>query len=102
MLFEPNAPPISQRIKALEELHLAGIETYAMIAPMLPGAEDLAAVLNGMVDSVLVDRMNYHYSDWVYRRYDLERAMRDGFFASGATKLVYEFAQQNTECRVLF
>lgn len=101
-LFEPNAPPINQRIKALEQLHVAGIETYAMIAPMLPGAEDLAALLNEMVDSVLVDRMNYHYGDWVYRKHNLESAMRSGFFTSGARKLVSDFAKENTECSVLF
>ena len=37
-LFEPNAPPIEDRIKALDELHKAGIRTYAMIAPVLPGS----------------------------------------------------------------
>jgi len=42
-LFEPGAPSIKERIKALEELHLAGIGTYAMIAPMLLGAEELAS-----------------------------------------------------------
>jgi len=36
--FEPNAPPIKERLVALGELHRAGIKTYAMIAPMLPGA----------------------------------------------------------------
>jgi DNA repair photolyase len=65
-LFEPDAPPIMERVSALDELHRAGIRTYAMIAPMLPGAEDLAEMLNGKVDFVIVDRMNYHYADWVY------------------------------------
>ena len=41
-VFEPGAPSIKERIEALEELHLAGIRTFAMIAPMLPGAEELA------------------------------------------------------------
>lgn len=71
-LFEPDAPPINKRIKALEELHQAGIRTYAMIAPMLPGAEGLAELLKGKVDHVMIDRMNYHYADWVYRKYGLE------------------------------
>ena len=57
-LFEPNAPLINERIKALEELHLASTRTYAMIAPMLPKAEELAAGLGGKVDYVLIDRMN--------------------------------------------
>ena len=40
-LFEPDAPPINDRIHALDVLHNAGIRTYAMIAPVLPGAEGL-------------------------------------------------------------
>lgn len=34
--IEVTAPPISVRIKALEELHKAGIETYAFVGPILP------------------------------------------------------------------
>ncbi len=101
-LFEPNVPSISERIKALEELHLAGIRTYAMIAPLLPGAEELAAALNGKVDYVLIDRMNYHYGDWVYRNHNLENAMSDAFFASRSRKLASDFVKQRIECRVVF
>jgi DNA repair photolyase len=101
-LFEPGAPSIKERTKALEELHLAGIRTYAMIAPMLPGAEGLAAQLSGKVDYVLVDKMNYHYGDWVYRKYRLEEAMSYDFFSSKGKKLASAFAKQGIECRVLF
>jgi DNA repair photolyase len=101
-LFEPGAPSIEERIKALEELHLAGIRTFAMIAPMLPGAEALADQLNGKVDYVLIDRMNYHYGDWVYRKYHLEEAMAHGFFLSKGKELASAFAEQGVECRVLF
>ena len=62
-LFEPNAPPIQDRIAALDTLHQAGIRTYAMIAPVLPGAEGLAELLKGKIDYVIIDRMNYHYAD---------------------------------------
>jgi DNA repair photolyase len=55
-LFEPNAPPIKERVRALGELHQAGIKTFVMVAPILPGAEDLAEILAGKVDSVIVDR----------------------------------------------
>jgi len=71
-LFEPHAPPTNARLNALDELHQAGIRTYAMIAPMLPGAEGLGELLKGKVDYLLLDRMNYHYADWVYRKYGLE------------------------------
>lgn len=79
-LFEPQAPPVNERIETLEVLHRAGIRTYAMIAPMLPGAEGLGELLKGKVDCLLIDRMNYHYADWVYRKYGLEDKLTDDFF----------------------
>jgi DNA repair photolyase len=101
-LFEPDAPSIWERIKALEELHRAGIKTYAMIAPMLPGVEELVNQLSEKVDYVLIDRMNYHYGDWVYRKYHLEDAMSYDFFYSKGKELASAFAKQDIECRVLF
>lgn len=79
-LFEPNAPSIKDRVDTLDELHRAGIRTYVMIAPMLPGAEGLPEVLAGKVDYVIIDRMNYNYADWVYRKYGLEDKKTDEFF----------------------
>ena len=86
-LFEPEAPPINFRIRALDELHKAGIRTYAMIAPMLPGAEDLAELLAGKVDYILTDRMNYDYANWVYKKYGLEDKMTDDYFFQTEQKL---------------
>lgn len=34
--LEPMAPPVSERIKALKQLNQAGINTYALIGPILP------------------------------------------------------------------
>ncbi len=79
-LFEPHAPPIPDRIAALDELHRAGIRTYAMIAPVLPGAEGLAMLLSGTIDYVIIDRMNYHYADRVYRKYGLEEYLSDDYY----------------------
>jgi DNA repair photolyase len=79
-LFEPDAPPVSDRIRVLEELHNAGIRTYAMIAPVLPGAEGLAALLKGKIDYVIIDQMNYHYADQVYRKYGMEDKLTDEYF----------------------
>ena len=101
-LFEPNAPSINARVKMLGELHQAGVRTYAMIAPMLPGVEGLPTRLRGKVDYVLVDRMNYHYGDWVYRKYHLDDAMRYDFFVSKGKELASAFAEQGIECRMLF
>jgi DNA repair photolyase len=80
-LFEPNAPPIPERIRALDALHKAGIRTYAMIAPVLPGAEGLVELLRGKIDYVMIDRMHYHYADWVYRKYGLDEYLSEEFFS---------------------
>jgi DNA repair photolyase len=101
-LFEPHAPPIGARVKALDELHKVGIRTFAMIAPMLPGAGELASALAGKVDYVLVDRMNYHYSDWVYHKYNLESEMSDYFFYQTAKELAPGFKKQGIDCQVVF
>jgi DNA repair photolyase len=86
-LFEPNAPPIAERIAALDTLHRAGVRTFAMIAPVLPGAEGLVKLLRGKIDYAIIDRMNYHYANWVYRKYGLEHALSDEFFARVAQEL---------------
>lgn len=97
-LFEPHAPPILERIRALEELHRAGIHTFVMIAPMLPGAEGLAEILVGKVDAVILDRMNYNYADWVYQRYGLEEKLSEVFFARTGETLRQAFAKQGIHC----
>lgn len=101
-LFEPKAPPIEERLGALKELHRAGVRTFAMIAPLLPGAEGLPARLNGKVDYVLIDRMNYHYADWLYRKHGWESALSDSFFYAKAKELATALAGQGIECQVLF
>ncbi len=101
-LFEPSAPAIGDRLQALDELHKAGITTFAMIAPLLPGAEGLGELLAGKVDYVLVDRMNYNYAAWVYRKYDLEEECSAGFFRHTAEQLADTLGGLGIPCRVVF
>ena len=100
-LFESNAPPIKDRLNALDALHQAGIRTYAMIAPMLPGAESLAEALEGKVDSIIVDRMNYNHADWVYRKYGLDSKLTDNFFYRTSGELASACRGLGIECRVV-
>jgi DNA repair photolyase len=86
-IFEPVAPSVRERIDALEELHTSGIRTFVMIAPMLPGAEDLPSALTGKVDSILVDRLNYHYADAIFRQYRMEDKLSDEFFQMTGGKI---------------
>lgn len=100
--FEPAAPPISERVQALRELHEAGIRTYAMIAPILPGAEDLVGVLAGSVDHVLVDRMNYHHADALYRQHGLGHAMTTEYFQRVSQQIISDCRCLEIPCRVVF
>jgi len=97
-LFEPDAPAIKDRVIAIGELHRAGIRTYAMIAPMLPGVEALAEILAEKVDYVIIDRMNYKHADWVYRKYGLESKMTDDFFCGTERKLSSTFMKLGINC----
>jgi DNA repair photolyase len=97
-LFEPKAPPIMERLRALDELHRSGITTYAMIAPMLPGAEELGEHLAGKIDYLLIDRMNYHYADWVYRKYGLEDKLSDEFFDGTRREIAVACRELGIDC----
>jgi DNA repair photolyase len=101
-LFEPNSPPVNERIETLGKLRSEGIRTFAMIAPLLPGAEGLVGQLKSKVDYVLVDRMNYHYADWVYRELRLEHAMTSDFFNSKKNELAEALKKEGIPFQLLF
>lgn len=69
-----------------------------MIAPILPGAESLPLILAGKVDYVILDRMNYHHADWVYRKYGLEDKMTDEYFSGVELVLSSAFTKLGTPC----
>lgn len=101
-LFEPDTPTSMKRIEALAKLHSKQIRTSAMIAPILPGAEGLIKRLKGKIDHVIVDRLNYHYADWAYKKYGLEWAMEDRFFQQKAEELRTAFEKEGIPCQILF
>ena len=54
--FEPNAPSIAQRLRALETLHRGNVATQAAVSPLLPcDPERLARMLEPVVERVVVD-----------------------------------------------
>jgi len=101
-IFEANSPPIKERVETLERLHSVGIKTYAMIAPILPKAEDLVERLSGKVDYVLIDRMNYHYADRMYRKHKLEYALTDNFFTKKKIELANTLEKEGIPYQSLF
>jgi DNA repair photolyase len=78
-IFEPQAPPIQERIEALKQLKRAGIKTYVFIGPVLPmDTVKLAEKIKPLVDSVLIDRLNYaHKVAWLYRKYRIGKWLDD-------------------------
>jgi DNA repair photolyase len=101
-VFEPNSPSVRERIETLEKLHSTGIKTFAMIAPILPQSEGLGAWLRGKVDYVLIDKMNYHYADRVYRKHRLEYAMTGNFFSQKKLELVDALEKEDIPYQLLF
>jgi len=101
-IFEPGAPPIEKRIEALGALHAEGIRTYVMVAPLLPGAEGLADMLKGKADYALIDRYNYHYADWAYKKYGMGWAREETFLRQKGEELRRAFEKAGIPCRKLY
>ncbi len=101
-IFEPGAPPVDRRLEALAALHTNGVKTFAMIAPILPGAEGLPARLRGKVDHVIIDRLNYRYANRVYARHGLEWAAGDDFFSRLRDELGSGLAKEGIHAEFVF
>jgi DNA repair photolyase len=101
-LFEPRTASIKARIDALDELHQAGIKTYAMIAPILPGTEGLIELLKGRVDHILIDRLNYNHAAWVFQKYGLAEKTTDDYFYRTGHELASKCAELGIYCQVVF
>jgi DNA repair photolyase len=101
-IFEPGASSSRERIEALAALHLRGIRTFAMVAPILPGAEGLVSALKGKVEYVILDRLNYHYADWAYKRHGLQWAAEDSFFSQKGQELRAAFEKEGIPCQIVF
>lgn len=101
-ILEPGAPSIEKRIEALGILHSEGIRTLVMVAPILPGAAWLVDRLEGRVDHALIDRLNYHYADRLYKEHGLAWAMEDSYFRKTADRMKADFEKMGIPCEVLF
>jgi DNA repair photolyase len=102
--FEPGAASVSDRVKALEKLHASKIRTFAFIGPLLPGnPEKLVADLDGLVDRVFIDRMNYlNQVKAFYRELNLEWATEDEFFQEYKARLLSELKKRKMKFEAVF
>jgi DNA repair photolyase len=96
VLFEPRSPSLKSRVEALRALHRAGVKTYAFIGPMLPlDPKALVAQLDGAIDEVLIDRMNYaNKVKAIYRRAGLESYLEEDYFRIFGEELKERFEEK--------
>jgi DNA repair photolyase len=95
-IFEPHSPSIHSRIEALKKLREENIGTYAFIGPMLPlDPKPLLAMLDGLIDEVLIDKMNYSNKvKSLYRRMELEQYLGEDYFHYTGLELKERFEKK--------
>lgn len=101
-VFEPLAPSITERLRAIETLHQQGIKTYVMIAPILPEAEDLIEPLAGHVDHILIDRMNYDHADRIYKKLGWTDKNTSQYFRTVGKKMADAYRELGIPCRLVY
>ena len=103
-LFEPHAPSIKSRIEALRTLHAEKIRTYAFVGPILPmDPKKLVAMLQGLIDEVLIDKMNYpNKVKGVYRKTRLEPYLDESYFRFTGAELKEGFEKKGIEVSMIF
>ena len=103
-LFEPCSPSIPSRIKALETLRKERVRTYAFIGPLLPlKPAPMVKMLEGLVDEVLIDRMNYpNKVKGVYRKNGLDTYLTDDYFNVIGMDLKERFEKKGIPVTMIF
>lgn len=98
--FEPGADSIEDRIAALAAAHRAGLQTMAVIQPMLPmSPERLAGLLAPIAKVIRIDRM--HEMERVRPLYEAAgcpEAATDAFFVETERALRAAFAARGVRC----
>ena len=103
-IFEPHSPSIHSRVKALETLRKEKISTYAFIGPMLPlDPKPLVAMMDGLVDEVLIDRMNYtNKVKSLYRKTKLDKYLEEDYFHYVGMELKERFENKGIQVSMCF
>ena len=103
-IFEPHSPTIPARVKTLQTLRREGIPTYAFVGPMLPlDPKALVATLDGLINEVLIDRMNYtNKVKAIYRKAKLEKYLEEDYFRIVGTELREGFEGKGIPVSMIF
>jgi DNA repair photolyase len=103
-IFEPHSPSIRSRIQTLKTLRKENIGTYAFIGPTLPlDPIPLVRMLEGTVDEVLIDRMNYpNKVKAIYRKANLDRYLEEDYFHMIGMELKERFEKIRIPVSMIF
>ena len=103
-LFEPHSPSIDSRVKALRALHREKIRTYAFVGPMLLlDPRLLVTMLEGVIDEVLIDRMNYpNKVKAIYRKNRMDQYLEESYFHLVGTELKERFEEKGIPVSMIF
>lgn len=103
-MFEPNSPSIQSRVNTLRTLRQEKIQTYAFVGPMLPlDPKPMVAMLDGLVDEVLIDRMNYpNKVKAIYRQAKLEKYLEENYFHLVGMELKERFEKKGVSVAMCF
>jgi DNA repair photolyase len=103
-IFEPYSPSIHSRVNTLRTLHQEKIQTYAFVGPMLPlNPKPMVAMLNGLVDEVLIDRLNYpNKVKAIYRKAKLDQYLEEDYFRLIGMELKERFDRKGVSVSVIF
>ncbi len=103
-ICEPHSPSIDSRLTALKKLRQEKIRTYAFIGPMLPlDPVRMVTMLGGIVDEVLVDRVNYIGKvKAIYRKAGWERYLEKDYFMLIGRELKERFEEKGVQVEMLF
>jgi DNA repair photolyase len=103
-IFEPNSPSIDSRVKALRALHREKIRTYAFVGPMLPlDPKLLVKMLDGAIDEVLIDRMNYpNKVKAIYHKARLDPYLEENYFHVVGAELKERFERKGIRVSMIF
>jgi DNA repair photolyase len=97
--LETKAPPVSLRIKALKDLHDAGIDTYAFIGPILPYFTNNADKINQLLDKLQEVGVREVWFEHINLSPKIKTRLYQ-FLRKEAPNLIPEFDRANTEkCR---
>jgi DNA repair photolyase len=103
-IFEPHSPSIHSRVKALKTLHEGKVRTYAFIGPLLPlDPKKMVTMLDGLIDEVLIDRMNYpNKVKGIYRRAKLDRYLEEDYSRLVGIELKERFEEKGVSVSMIF